>query len=192
MQADGGRVLAPLLKLAGWLLVMAVLGVALGAVQLIPLVELLPLNFRAGSASLEQVRGWAWPARHVLTFLLPNVFGSPSHHQYFDLWTRQWTPATVNALGESSQTIFWGIKNYVEGANYLGVATWLLAADSPSGGQCGGACPGPRASWSGCWPAWRGSRCSLRSARRSTRCSTTACPAGTSFTARSAGCSPSR
>ena len=67
---------------------MAVLGIGLGAVQLIPLVELLPLNFRAGSASLEQVRGWAWPSRHVLTFWLPNIFGSPSHHQWFDLWTR--------------------------------------------------------------------------------------------------------
>ncbi len=116
------------LKLAGWLLTMAVLGVALGAVQLLPLMELLPLNFREGSASLAQVREWAWPSRHVLTFALPNVFGSPSHHQWFDIWTRVWTPATVNALGEQSHTIFWGIKNYVEGGNYLGLATWLLAA----------------------------------------------------------------
>ena len=37
---------------------MAVLGVALGAVQLLPLMELLPLNFREGSASLAQVREW--------------------------------------------------------------------------------------------------------------------------------------
>ena len=35
--------------LGAWLLVMAVLGVALGAIQLIPLLELLPHNFRAGS-----------------------------------------------------------------------------------------------------------------------------------------------
>ena len=116
------------LKLAGWLLTMAVLGVALGAVQLLPLVELLPLNFREGSASLTQVREWAWPSRHVLTFALPNVFGSPSHHQWFDIWAWVWAPATVNALGEQSHTIFWGIKNYVEGGNYLGLATWLLAA----------------------------------------------------------------
>ena len=116
------------LKLAGWLLTMAVLGGALGAVQLLPLVELLPLNFREGSASLAQVLDWAWPSRHVLTFALPNVFGSPSHHQWFDIWARVWTPATVNALGEQSHTIFWGIKNYVEGGNYLGLATWLLAA----------------------------------------------------------------
>ncbi|HHY54374.1 MAG TPA: oligosaccharide flippase family protein [Chloroflexi bacterium] len=116
------------LKLAGWLLTMAVLGVALGAVQLLPLVELLPLNFREGSASLAQVLDWAWPSRHVLTFALPNIFGSPSHHQWFDLWTRTWTPVTVNALGEPTHTIFWGVKNYVEGGNYLGLATWLLAA----------------------------------------------------------------
>ena len=116
------------LKLAGWLLTMAVLGVALGAVQLLPLVELLPLNFREGSASLAQVLEWAWPSRHVLTFALPNVFGSPSHHQWFDIWARVWTPATANALGEPTNTIFWGVKNYVEGGNYLGLATWLLAA----------------------------------------------------------------
>ena len=114
-------------KLGGWLLAMATLGIGLGAVQLIPLLELLPLNFREGSASLAEVLGWAWPVRHVLTFALPNVFGSPSHHQWFDIWARTWTPATVNALGEPTHTIFWGIKNYVEGGNYLGLATWLLA-----------------------------------------------------------------
>ena len=116
-----------LVKLGGWLLAMAVLGVALGAVQLIPLLELLPLNFRAGSASLDQVREWAWPSRHVLSFWLPNVFGSPADHQWFDIWARQWVPAATNALGEPTSTIFWGIKNYVEGAGYLGIATWLLA-----------------------------------------------------------------
>lgn len=118
---------ARILKLAGWLLTMVVTGMALGAVQLIPLLELLPRNFREGSASLQEVLGWAWPSRHVLTFALPNLFGNPSHHQWFDIWTRMWTPATINALGEPNPTIFWGIKNYVEGGNYLGVVTWLLA-----------------------------------------------------------------
>lgn len=113
--------------LAFWLLSMALLGVALGGVQLLPMLELLPLNFREGSASLEQVRGWAWPDRHILTFWLPDVFGNPSHHQWFDLWMRQWRPAQWNANGEPIDTIFWGIKNYVEGANYLGILTWLLA-----------------------------------------------------------------
>lgn len=117
-----------LTTLALWILSMAVLGIALGGVQLLPLLELLPLNFREGSASFAQVVGWAWPDRHVLTFFLPDVFGNPSHHSWFDPWTRQWQPVTVNALGEPVQTIFWGIKNYVEGANYLGLLTWMLAA----------------------------------------------------------------
>ncbi len=117
-----------ILKLTGWLLVMALLGVAAGAIQLLPLFELVPLNFREGSASFQQVLDWAWPSRHFLTFLIPDIFGNPSHHAWYDLWQRQWTPATVNALGEPINTIFWGIKNYVEGGNYLGIATWLLAA----------------------------------------------------------------
>ncbi len=117
-----------ILKLAGWLLTMAILGVAAGGLQLLPLLELVPLNFREGSASLQQVLGWAWPTRHVLAFFLPDVFGNPSHHAWFDIWHRQWQPVTTNALGEAIDTIFWGIKNYVEGGNYLGIATWLLAA----------------------------------------------------------------
>ncbi len=99
-----------------------------GGIQLIPLMELLPLNFRAGSATLEQIQGWAWPVRHVVSFFLPNVFGNPSHHQWFDLWNWQWVAATVNAHGQPNSTIDWGIKNYVEGGNYLGIATWVLAA----------------------------------------------------------------
>lgn len=119
----GKRVVA----LASWLLTMALLGVGIGAVQLIPLMELLPYNFREGSASFRQVLEWAWPSRHVVSFFLPDVFGNPSHHQWFDIWNRTWEPATVNALGEPVDTIFWGIKNYVEGGSYLGIVTWILA-----------------------------------------------------------------
>ncbi|RLT32944.1 MAG: hypothetical protein DWI57_18040, partial [Chloroflexi bacterium] len=114
-------------KLAAWLLVLALLGIASGAVQILPLFELVNLNFREGSASYDQVVGWAWPSRHILTFFLPDVFGNPSHHAWFDLWNGRWVPATVNALGERTDTIFWGIKNYVEGGNYVGILTWLLA-----------------------------------------------------------------
>ena len=119
---------ARVLQLAIWLLAMVALGLALGAVQLLPLAELLPLNFRQGSATLDQVRGWAWPSRHLLTFALPDIFGNPSHHHWFDPWQRAWVQATVDASGRSIDTIDWGIKNYVEGGNYLGIATWLLAA----------------------------------------------------------------
>ena len=115
-------------KIAGWILLVALLGIAAGAVQILPLLELVQQNFREGSASYQQVVGWAWPDRHILTFLLPDIFGNPSHHHWFDLWALRWQPAVLNRLGEPNNTIFWGIKNYVEGGNYVGVSTWLLAA----------------------------------------------------------------
>ena len=111
-----------------WLVLVALLGLAFGAVQLLPLYELLQLNFREGSASYQQVVGWAWPQRHLLTFALPDVFGNPSHHRWLDVQEMRWRPVTTNFGGESVEAIFWGIKNYVEGGSYLGVATWLLAA----------------------------------------------------------------
>ncbi len=65
------------IRLAGWLLVMVILGLALGAIQLIPLFELVSTSFRQGSASYDQVVGWAWPSRQIITFLLPDFFGNP-------------------------------------------------------------------------------------------------------------------
>ena len=120
--------LQALAKIAAWILLVPLLGLAAGAVQLLPLYELVQQNFREGSASYQQIVGWAWPDRHILTFFLPDIFGNPSHHHWFDLWALRWLPATVNWLGEPGNTVFWGIKNYVEGGNYLGVSTWLLAA----------------------------------------------------------------
>jgi O-antigen/teichoic acid export membrane protein len=110
------------------LLALAGLGVALGAVQLIPLLEVVRHNFRSGSASFNQIIGWAYPWRHVLAFLVPNVFGNPSHHAYFDLFTWSWTAASVNAKGEAIDNIFWGVKNYVEGGAYVGLLPLLLVA----------------------------------------------------------------
>ncbi|MEK7278731.1 MAG: hypothetical protein AAB427_15375, partial [Chloroflexota bacterium] len=83
---------------------------------------------RVGSATLEQVRAWGYPPRHLLAFFIPNVFGNPAHHGYFDLFIRQWVPATVNALGQPITKIDWGIKNYVEGGAYVGILPMLLAA----------------------------------------------------------------
>ena len=124
----GLQALRAVAKIAGWILLVALLGLATGTVQLLPLFELVQQNFREGSVSYQQVVGWAWPDRHILTFLLPDIFGNPSHHNWFDLWALRWQPATLNRLGEPNNTIFWGIKNYVEGGNYVGVGTWLLAA----------------------------------------------------------------
>jgi len=123
----------PVLRLAGWLAVMVVLGLALGAAQLLPLYELVRQSFREGAASLQQVRDWAWPSQQILTFLLPDFFGNPTSHSYFDIWQRAWVPVTQNALGGPLNTIDWGVKNYVEGGNYVGIVTLLLAGVGMSG-----------------------------------------------------------
>ena len=186
-----------ILKLSAWLLLMVVLGVAAGGIQLLPLIELLPLNFRQGSASYQQIVGWAWPSRHVLTFFLPDVFGNPSQHAWFDLWNWQWLPTTVNAHGQPNDTIFWGIKNYVEGGNYLGIATWLLAAIAVgfaimrtlASDDLRGTLHQPPHSLLrlGFSPRLRLFLCSSPLARHFMRCSFMACPAGVNCIARFAG-----
>ena len=106
---------------------MVTLGIALGAIQLIPLLELVSTSFRQGSASYDQVVGWAWPTRQIITFLLPDFFGNPSHHGWWDTVLRTWRSVGPNSLGEPVANVFWGVKNYVEGGNYLGLLTLLLA-----------------------------------------------------------------
>ncbi len=107
---------------------MVVMGMALGAVQWIPLFELASMNFRSGSASYADVISWAHPLRDLLQFALPNFYGSPAHHSYFDWFSGQTMPVTVNALGEAINNTEWGIKNYVEGALYVGILPLALAA----------------------------------------------------------------
>ncbi|MDX9828621.1 MAG: oligosaccharide flippase family protein [Anaerolineae bacterium] len=108
----------PALRLAFWFACMGVLGLALGSVQLIPLLELVTRNFREGSVTYADVVGWAYPTRQILTFFLPDFFGNPAHHGYWDLVSRQWVPA---------ERIFWGIKNYVEAGSYVGILPLALA-----------------------------------------------------------------
>ena len=78
-----------------WLAMMLVLGLALGAVQFVPLYEVVSTSFRGGeaAASLQDVLGWAYPKRRLITFAILYFFGSPAHHGYFDLFIWRWTPA---------------------------------------------------------------------------------------------------
>ena len=115
------------ISLASWMLASLAFGMALGGIQLIPLYELVQHNFREGSVSYKDVVGWAWPIRQVITFVIPDFFGNPSHHGYFDIWKRTWIPATHNALGQRIDTVFWGVKNYVEGGNTVGILPLLLS-----------------------------------------------------------------
>jgi len=131
--ADGGqaagrwqaadRVVRPAL----WLALMVGLGLALGAVQFVPLYEVASTSFRGGeeAASLSQVRGWAYPPRRVIAFAIPNFFGNPAHHTIFDLFT--WERMAAPQRGDG-QYVYWGIKNHVEGGAYLGLLPLFLSA----------------------------------------------------------------
>ncbi|NLE45952.1 MAG: oligosaccharide flippase family protein [Chloroflexi bacterium] len=112
---------------AAWLILMLALGLMLGSVQFLPLYEVVSGSFRGGeaAATLEQVRGWAYPWRRIITFGIPNFFGGPMHHGYFDVFSGHWVPAPIR---DDGQYIDWGIKNYVEGGAYLGLLPLCLAA----------------------------------------------------------------
>ncbi|HZY40823.1 MAG TPA: hypothetical protein VFF59_02385, partial [Anaerolineae bacterium] len=119
------------------LVVMIVLGVGLAAIQILPLAEILPQNFREGSATFEQVRSYGYPPRHVLEMLMPNFFGSPAEHTVLNLFTGQTVPMVLNARGkinpQGAYSTMWGIKNYVEGGAYVGLLPLLLALVAISG-----------------------------------------------------------
>jgi O-antigen/teichoic acid export membrane protein len=117
---------------AAALLGMVALGGSIGAVQFAPLVEAAGGSFRAAGAPFEQVLGYAHPPRDVVQFVLPNFYGSPAQHEYFDIFALETvslidTPH-VNADGARITHTEWGMKNYVEGALYVGILPLLLAA----------------------------------------------------------------
>ncbi len=120
--------LAPMRVLLG-LVLMLVLGLALGAVQFMPMYEVVSTSFRGGeaAASLRQVLEWAYPTRKAITFAIPNFFGNPSHHGYLDVLNWRETPAPVFPDGQYIKEDDWGIKNYVEGGSYLGLLPLFLA-----------------------------------------------------------------
>lgn len=114
-----------LLVFGSSLAAMLALGIGLGAAQTVPLYELVSQNFREGSATYQQIVGWAYPPRHLLAFLIPDFFGNPVHHSYVDLFTGQAMAALPNAEGQP--VISWGMKNYVEGGCYLSLLGLMLA-----------------------------------------------------------------
>ena len=92
-------VLLPL-ALAG---VTLVVGVALAAVQLFPMAELALRSTRQAAPSYEFAARFSWPPGHLLTLLVPNFFGEPTH------------------------TGYWGDTIYDEFIFYVGVLPLLLA-----------------------------------------------------------------
>ncbi|MEN8098152.1 MAG: oligosaccharide flippase family protein [Chloroflexota bacterium] len=125
--AESSLWLSGIARRSAWLLAMVILGLGLGAVQLIPMFELVQHNFREGAVSLSDVLGWSFPVRRLITFIAPNFFGNPSHHTYFDLFIWKITPVSTNLEGNPIRTITWGLKNYVEGGVYFGILPLALA-----------------------------------------------------------------
>ncbi len=123
---------------AAWLLSMVLIGLMLGAVQLVPFYEVGQVNFREGSASFAEVREWAFPERRILTLALPNFFGNPAHHSTVDPFTLEPIGFETNAYGETNPrgatTSDWGLKNYVEGGIYFGILPLVLALFGVVGG----------------------------------------------------------
>jgi O-antigen/teichoic acid export membrane protein len=119
------------LRLAGWLLVTVFLGLCLGLVQLGPMYEVVTQNFRDNSVTLNQVREWALPLRRLITFVIPDFFGSPAHHGYFDIVTWRWQPLGVNAAGQINplcpHCTSWDTKTAVEAGAYVGILPLALA-----------------------------------------------------------------
>jgi O-antigen/teichoic acid export membrane protein len=108
-------------KRAAWLLGMALLGAAMGAIQLVPLFELVNTSFRSGRSDFAQVLSYGFPIRYVTQWLMPNFYGNPSQHSYFD-----WFTWTVQAVDTARGDTAWGIKNYVEGGAYVGILPLIL------------------------------------------------------------------
>jgi O-antigen/teichoic acid export membrane protein len=128
-----------LLRTGAALLAMVIMGFGVGAVQFIPFLELANSSFREGRATFDQVRGYAFPPRHALTFLMPNIYGNPAQHDYYDVFTGQtvplrWTRPDGYTVTDTFQP---GGKNYVEGAAYVGILTLLLAGIGVLGGAGG-------------------------------------------------------
>ncbi|MGQ9794349.1 MAG: oligosaccharide flippase family protein [Anaerolineae bacterium] len=121
----------PALRLGIWLLIMIVLGMGLGAIQSVPLYEVASRNFREGSVTYADVVGWALPPRRLISFLIPDFFGNPSHHFWFDLRSWSWQPVGLNAHGKLNPLCpyctSWDTKTSVEAGAYVGVLPLLLA-----------------------------------------------------------------
>jgi len=126
-RAGGALPLRWAVRSALWLIIMLLLGLSLAALQLIPLFEFVQRNWRAERSSLDTVLSYAHAPRDLLQFLLPNFYGNPAHHSYTDAFSGALISDLRNARGQSISHIDWGVKNYVEGALYLGVLPLALA-----------------------------------------------------------------
>lgn len=70
-----------------------VLAVGLGAIQLLPSLELTQLSLRAGGLPFEQATQYPYPVKHLATFLNPYLLGDPrngTYPRFSDNWGLFW------------------------------------------------------------------------------------------------------
>jgi O-antigen/teichoic acid export membrane protein len=116
-------------RLVAWVGAAGATGLLVAAIQLVPLGELAASSSRS-EAAYETAVGHSFSIRQAFSFVLPNVFGNPAHHRYFDLTTRSIRTLDTNAMWGTTWIDGSGwtpTKNYVEAAAYVGILPLLLA-----------------------------------------------------------------
>src|SRR6185312_7074632 len=77
----------------------------------------------------DETIGYAMPKERLLAYLLPNLFGNPTHHSYYDVLAGEARSTEhTRPNGEPRTDTEWSGKNYVEGTVYVGILPLLLAA----------------------------------------------------------------
>ena len=67
--------------------VMGVMGLALSAVQLLPLLQFIAVSTRASSGNFDFAAAYSFPPAHLITLLVPQFFGEPTHSGYWSVPT---------------------------------------------------------------------------------------------------------
>lgn len=123
---SAGRTLAFLAGVGG----ATAMAVALSAPQLLPFLDVVPRNVRAGEQTYDDLKTKAFEPIESLVFIAPDAFGNPAVHRHFDLHKKEFEPID-NRHGQD--WYYFGPKNYVEVAFYFGLLPLLLLVISLTG-----------------------------------------------------------
>ncbi len=109
---------------AGKVAAAAVLGAALSGPQVLPFLEVMKRNVRAGELDYAgAVRNGCVPVE-LWNAIMPDALGNPSRHECLDLRERRFVPAR-QAVGDDAP--YFGPRNYVESHMYVGLVASVPA-----------------------------------------------------------------
>ncbi len=94
-------------RLALYLILIGIIGLAIGSVVLLPAGEFVALSQRT-TFDTDSIHNTRWPLEMVVTLIAPNYYGNPA-----------------------TDVPYWGPANYAETAAYFGAVSFLLALTSP-------------------------------------------------------------